>query len=35
MDWTHPNRQGYWDRNHWLIDRASPLEDSLVEIQSR
>jgi len=31
MDWTHPNRQGYWDRNHWLIDRTAPLEDSLVE----
>ena len=31
MDWTHPNRQGYWDRNHWLIDRAEPLETSLIE----
>jgi len=31
MDWTHPNRQGYWNRNHWLIDRATPLEASLVE----
>jgi Cof subfamily protein (haloacid dehalogenase superfamily) len=31
MDWTHPNRQSYWDRNHWLIDRETPLEDSLVE----
>lgn len=31
MDWSHPNRRGYWDRNHWLIDRASPLEDSLTE----
>lgn len=31
MDWTHPNRQSYWDRNHWLIDQATPLEDSLVE----
>lgn len=31
MDWTHPNRQGYWSRNHWLIDRATPLETSLVE----
>jgi hydroxymethylpyrimidine pyrophosphatase-like HAD family hydrolase len=31
MDWTHPNRQSYWDRNHWLIDRATPLEDSLIE----
>lgn len=31
MDWSHPNRQGYWDRNHRLIDRAAPLEDSLVE----
>ena len=31
MDWTHPNRQTYWDRNHWLIDQAMPLEDSLTE----
>ena len=31
MDWTHPNRQTYWDRNHWLIDQSTPLEDSLVE----
>jgi Cof subfamily protein (haloacid dehalogenase superfamily) len=31
MDWTHPNRQTYWDRNHWLIDQATPLEDSLTE----
>jgi Cof subfamily protein (haloacid dehalogenase superfamily) len=31
MDWTHPNRQSYWARNHWLIDQASPLEDSLTE----
>ncbi len=31
MDWTHPNRQGYWDRNHWLIDQTTPLEDSLIE----
>ena len=31
MDWTHPNRQSYWDRNHWLIDQTTPLEDSLVE----
>ncbi len=31
MDWTHPNRQSYWDRNHWLIDQETPLEDSLVE----
>ena len=31
MDWTHPNRQGYWARNRWLIDQETPLEDSLVE----
>jgi Cof subfamily protein (haloacid dehalogenase superfamily) len=31
MDWTHPNRQSYWARNHWLIDRSTPLEDSLIE----
>jgi Cof subfamily protein (haloacid dehalogenase superfamily) len=31
MDWTHPNRRSYWDRNHWLIDRTAPLEDALTE----
>ena len=31
MDWTHPNRQSYWDRNHRLIDQETPLEQSLVE----
>jgi Cof subfamily protein (haloacid dehalogenase superfamily) len=31
MDWTHPNRRGYWERNHRLIDRALRLEDSLTE----
>ena len=31
MDWTLPNRQGYWDRNHRLIDQETPLEQSLVE----
>jgi Cof subfamily protein (haloacid dehalogenase superfamily) len=31
MDWTDPNRASYWARNHWLIDRTVPLEDSLVE----
>ena len=31
MDWSHPNRQSYWDRNHWLIDQETPLENSLVE----
>ena len=31
MDWTHPARQGYWDRNRALIDCAAPLEDALVE----
>src|SRR4051812_34367696 len=30
MDWTHPNRRGYWDRNHRLIEHAAPLEDELV-----
>jgi Cof subfamily protein (haloacid dehalogenase superfamily) len=31
MDWGHPNRRSYWERNHWLIERASPLEVSLTE----
>jgi Cof subfamily protein (haloacid dehalogenase superfamily) len=31
MDWTHPNRRSYWDRNHWLIDRVAPLEHALTE----
>jgi len=31
MDWTLPNRRGYWVRNHRLIDRMTPLEDSLTE----
>lgn len=31
MDWTQPNRRSYWDRNRHLIDRAAPLEDSLIE----
>lgn len=31
MDWTQPNRRSYWDRNRHLIDRAAPLEDSLLE----
>ena len=31
MDWSHPNRQSYWARNRWLIDRAAPLEEALTE----
>jgi Cof subfamily protein (haloacid dehalogenase superfamily) len=31
MDWTQPNRAGYWARNHRLIHQTTPLEDSLDE----
>ena len=31
MDWSHPNRRGYWARNHRLIHQQVPLEASLVE----
>lgn len=31
MDWTQPNRKGYFARNHWLIHQTTPLEDSLDE----
>jgi Cof subfamily protein (haloacid dehalogenase superfamily) len=31
MDWEHPARQGYWQRNQRLIARSVPLEEALVE----
>jgi Cof subfamily protein (haloacid dehalogenase superfamily) len=31
MDWEHPARKGYWQRNHRLIARSVPLEEALVE----
>ncbi|MGE0593806.1 MAG: Cof-type HAD-IIB family hydrolase [Vicinamibacterales bacterium] len=31
MDWEHPDRRGYWDRNRPLIARATPLEEALTE----
>ncbi|MBM3779305.1 MAG: HAD family phosphatase [Acidimicrobiia bacterium] len=31
MDWTAPNRKGYWERNRRLIERCAPLEQALVE----
>ena len=31
MDWEHPNRKSYWQRNQWLIARSVPLEEALVE----
>jgi Cof subfamily protein (haloacid dehalogenase superfamily) len=31
MDWSHPQREGYWARNQSLIARAVPLEEALTE----
>lgn len=31
MDWTHPQRQGYWDGREHLIGQATPLEAALTE----
>jgi hypothetical protein len=31
MDWTHPNRKGYYERNKSFIAEASPLEEALTE----
>ena len=32
MDWSHPNRRGYYDKNKAFITRAaSPLRDTLIE----
>ena len=31
MDWTHPQRQGYWEGRRHLIGQAAPLEAALTE----
>ena len=31
MDWEHPGRRNYWQRNQRLIAQAVPLEEALVE----
>lgn len=31
MDWDHPGRAPYWQRNRLHIQQVSPLEDALVE----
>jgi len=31
MDWTHPQRQGYWNGREHLIGQATPLEAALTE----
>lgn len=31
MDWTHPHRRGYYERNKAFICEASPLEEALTE----
>jgi Cof subfamily protein (haloacid dehalogenase superfamily) len=31
MDWTHPHRRGYFERNEAFIGRVSPLADALTE----
>ncbi len=31
MDWTHPNRRGYYEKNKAFIAAASPLADALTE----
>ncbi len=31
MDWAHPGRKGYWERNRSLIAQTVPLEDALDE----
>lgn len=31
MDWDHPGRRGYWQRNKSLIEQCVPLEDALIE----
>jgi Cof subfamily protein (haloacid dehalogenase superfamily) len=31
MDWAHPNRRGYFDRNQACIVQAQPLESALTE----
>lgn len=31
MDWTHPNRSGFRERNHEIIQAVDRLEDAMVE----
>lgn len=31
VDWNHPNRKRYYDRNRRYMEEASPLEDALIE----
>jgi Cof subfamily protein (haloacid dehalogenase superfamily) len=31
MDWEHPGRKAYWERNATLIAQSVPLEDALTE----
>ena len=31
MDWTHPHRKGYYERNRAFIAEVSPLSDALTE----
>jgi hypothetical protein len=31
MDWTHPHRRGYYERNQAFIGRAAPLAEALAE----
>jgi len=31
MDWTHPHRRGYYERNKAFITEVSPLSDALTE----
>jgi Cof subfamily protein (haloacid dehalogenase superfamily) len=31
MDWTHPHRQGYYDRNKAFISETSPLVEAITE----
>ena len=31
MDWTHPNRRGYYERNKAFIAASAPLADALTE----
>ena len=31
VDWNHPNRKRYYDRNRRYMEEVSPLEDALIE----
>ena len=31
LDWEHPSRKGYWERNREFIGEVTPLESCLVE----